>query len=172
MVGHRDYGPSLGSPKKLMQVIGGSLLSLSPLHHPVLPQCLKFLWSHLRNFNYSQLFNGGSGLVAKSCPLFHSSMDCSSPGSSVHGISQARLLGWVAISGDLSNPAIEPMSPAWQVDSLPLSHQESPQFGVTPSSVVTQSCPALCDPHGLQHLRLPCPSSTPRVYLNSCPSSQ
>ena len=27
-------------------------------------------------------------------------------------------------------------------------------------------------PHGLQHARLPCSSSTPRVYSNSCPSSQ
>ena len=26
-------------------------------------------------------------------------------------------------------------------------------------------------PHGLQHARLPCPSSTPRAYSNSCPSS-
>ena len=26
--------------------------------------------------------------------------------------------------------------------------------------------------HGLQHARPPCPSPTPRVYLNSCPSSQ
>ena len=26
-------------------------------------------------------------------------------------------------------------------------------------------------PHGLQHARLPCPSPTPRVYSNSCPSS-
>ena len=25
-------------------------------------------------------------------------------------------------------------------------------------------------PHGLQHARLPCPSPTPRVYSNSCPS--
>ena len=25
--------------------------------------------------------------------------------------------------------------------------------------------------HGQQHTRLPCPSSTPRVYLNSCPLS-
>ena len=25
-------------------------------------------------------------------------------------------------------------------------------------------------PHGLQHTRLPCPSSTPRAYSNSCPS--
>ena len=27
-------------------------------------------------------------------------------------------------------------------------------------------------PHGLQHVRLPCPSPTPRAYSNSCPSSQ
>ena len=27
-------------------------------------------------------------------------------------------------------------------------------------------------PHELQHTRPPCPSPTPRVYLNSCPSSQ
>ena len=26
-------------------------------------------------------------------------------------------------------------------------------------------------PHGLQHTRLPCPSPTPRAYLNSCPLS-
>ena len=27
-------------------------------------------------------------------------------------------------------------------------------------------------PHGLQHTRPPCPSPTPRVYLNSCPLNQ
>ena len=27
-------------------------------------------------------------------------------------------------------------------------------------------------PHGLQHVRLPCPSPTPGEYSNSCPSSQ
>ena len=27
-------------------------------------------------------------------------------------------------------------------------------------------------PHGLQHARLTCPSPTPRIYSNSCPSSQ
>ena len=36
---------------------------------------------------------------------------------------------------------------------------------------VTQSCPTL-RPHGLQHTRPPCPSPTPRVYSNSCPSSR
>ena len=29
-----------------------------------------------------------------------------------------------------------------------------------------------CDPHGLEHARLPCPSSTPGVCLNSCSSNQ
>ena len=40
-------------------------------------------------------------------------MDCSPPGSSVHGILQARVLEWVAIpfSGDLPDPGIEPSSP-------------------------------------------------------------
>ena len=36
-------------------------------------------------------------------------------------------------------------------------------------SSVTQSCLTL-RPHGLQHARLPCPSSTPGAYSNSCPS--
>ena len=36
-------------------------------------------------------------------------------------------------------------------------------------SSVTQLCPTLW-PHGLQHTRPPCPSPTPRVYSNSCPS--
>ena len=65
-----------------------------------------------------------------SCSLCDT-MDCSPPGSSVHGILQARILKWVAIpcSRDLSDPGIKsvlPMSPALQVDSFPLSHQGSP----------------------------------------------
>ena len=37
-------------------------------------------------------------LVAQLCPNLCDPMDCSPPGSSVHGISQARVLEWVAIS--------------------------------------------------------------------------
>ena len=36
--------------------------------------------------------------VAQSCPTLHDPMDCSLPGSSVHGIFQARVLEWVAIA--------------------------------------------------------------------------
>ena len=54
-------------------------------------------------------------------------MDCTPPGSSVHGILQARILEYVAIPssrgssqpGDLPNPGIKPRPPALQVHSLP-----------------------------------------------------
>ena len=54
-------------------------------------------------------------LVSKSClTLLPHSLDCTLPGSSVHRISKARILGLVAIPppGDSSDPGIELMSPA------------------------------------------------------------
>ena len=36
--------------------------------------------------------------IARLCPTLCDPMDCRPPGSSVHGISQARIVGWVAIS--------------------------------------------------------------------------
>ena len=36
--------------------------------------------------------------VVHSCPTLSNPMDCSTPGSSVHGIFQARTLEWVTIS--------------------------------------------------------------------------
>ena len=52
--------------------------------------------------------------VAQLCLTLCDPRDCSPPGSSVHGISQARILEWAAISSsrDLLNPVIEPVSPA------------------------------------------------------------
>ena len=47
-------------------------------------------------------------------------MECSVPGSSVHGLSQARILEWIAISlsRGFLHPGIKPKSPALQVDTL------------------------------------------------------
>ena len=58
-------------------------------------------------------------LVAQSCPTLCNPVDCSPPGSSVHGISQARILDWVVIffSRAFSDPGIGTRSPALQVDS-------------------------------------------------------
>ena len=46
----------------------------------------------------------------KWCPTFCDPMDGNTPGSSVHGILQARILEWVAYppSGDLLDPGIKP----------------------------------------------------------------
>ena len=62
--------------------------------------------------------------------LFCNPVDCSPSDSSVQGISQARILKWVAISfsRDLSDPGMEPRLLCllhWQVDSLPLGHLRS-----------------------------------------------
>ena len=61
-------------------------------------------------------------------------MDCSLPGSSVHGIFQTRILEWVAISFSrhLPDPEIEPVSSAFQVDSL----LSEPQGKPIPATVV------------------------------------
>ena len=72
--------------------------------------------------------------VCVCCPFSHGDccnpMDCSPPGSSVHGILQARVLGWVAMpSSFLSHPGIEPVSPAapaLQANFLALSNQGNP----------------------------------------------
>ena len=52
-------------------------------------------------------------LAAQSCLTLCDPMDCSPPGCSVHGILQARILEWVAISSpwDFPNRGIRPMSP-------------------------------------------------------------
>ena len=53
-------------------------------------------------------------LHAQSCPTLCNPMDWRLAGSSVHGISQARILEWVAISFSRgsSYPGIKPASPA------------------------------------------------------------
>ena len=66
-------------------------------------------------------------LVTQSCPAICFPTDYSLPGSSTHGILQARILEWVAIpfSRGSSNPGVEPGSPTLQADSSPSSHQGS-----------------------------------------------
>ena len=62
-------------------------------------------------------------LAAQLCPTLCDSMDCSSPGSSVHGLLQSRILEWngqpFSSSRNLPYPEIEFKSPVSQADSLP-----------------------------------------------------
>ena len=55
--------------------------------------------------------------IAQPCPTFSDPMDCSLPGSSVHGIFQARVLEWGAIAA-----------------------------AAAAAAKLLQSCPTLCDP--------------------------
>ena len=64
-----------------------------------------------------------TGLVAQSCLTPCDPMDCSSSGSYVCGIFQARIPEWVAIS---SSRGTSPPSPAFQVDSLPIEPSGKP----------------------------------------------
>ena len=70
--------------------------------------------------------------VAQSFLTLCDPMDCSPPGSSVHGILQARILEWVAILFSRGS--------SWQGDWI-----QSPALSVQFSSFA-QSCLTLCDP--------------------------
>ena len=61
-------------------------------------------------------------LFSQLYPILCDPMDCSPPGSAVHGDSPGKNTGvgcHARLQGDLPNPDIEPRSPELQVDSLP-----------------------------------------------------
>ena len=66
-------------------------------------------------------------LVSQSCPTLCDPMDCGPPGSSVHGMLQARIWSELPFPSpkDLPDPGIEPRSPALQADSLPELQERS-----------------------------------------------
>ena len=85
-------------------------------------------------------FPVGVNIVVRVCLLNHArlfaTLDCSPAGSSVYGIAQARILEWVAISSSrgTSLPRVRTWVSCmhlvrWQVGSLPLSRQGSPEGG-------------------------------------------
>ena len=85
-------------------------------------------------------------LVPQLCPTLSNPMDCSLPGSSVHGILQARILEWVSIPFSRGS--------FWSQDQIQVSHIASRFFTVwatreippTVKVLVTQSCLTLCNP--------------------------
>ena len=81
----------------------------------------------------------------QSCPTLCNTMDCSPTGSSVHGILQAGILEWVAVS---SSKGIFPIQGSnqsllsllhWQASSLPLAPLGKPTLHMRPELVCTSS---------------------------------
>ena len=99
------------------------------------------LHSFLCVFDYFHNVNVNM-LVTQLCLTLCDPMGCSLPGSSVHGILQARILEWVAISspGDLPNLGIDPGSPSLQADCL-LSE---------PQQMACITSPGFCNLSGLE----------------------
>ena len=90
--------------------------------------------------------------------------------SSVPGISQARILEWIAISSSRrsSSPRDQTcVSCIFCIGRQILYHCIS-RLLLFSSQVMSNSF----QPHGLQHFRLPCPSPSPRVCRSSCPLKQ
>ena len=84
-------------------------------------------------------------LVTQSCPTLCDPMNCSLPGSSAHGNSQARTLEWVA--SPFSSRSSQPGDQT-QVSCIASRFFTSSATWEAPikSLSVAQSCPTLCDP--------------------------
>ena len=113
-------------------------------------------------------------LVTKSCPTLRPHGHRSPPSSSVHDISQARILEWLPFPspGNLPDPGVEPAPPAL-AGGFFIAEPPGKPNGIFSSvhfchSVISDSL----QPHGLQHSKLPCPSLFPGVSSNSCPLSR
>ena len=81
--------------KRLYNVAGTYFPTFPPSTLILIPQPLHLVF--FCQTNYSTKSESESE-VAQSCPTLCNPMDCTLPGSSIHGIFQARILEWVAIS--------------------------------------------------------------------------
>ena len=109
--------------------------------------------------------------VAQSCPTLCNPMDCSLPGSSIHGIFQSRILESVAIS--FSRRSSQPRDWTW------VSHIVGRRFTVWATKEMTILCPwwlkwmAICFKVGCEHRMWPIswihssnPTSTNFFYVS------
>ena len=134
---HQCFFTDYRIKSSLLSMTSSSFPSRSPwphLPHQVLYDPLGcFIWTpqEFHPLMHLHILYSGSGLVTKSYPTLCISMGCSPPGSSVHRISLARILEWVAIS--FSRGFSQPrdwIHVSCLVGGLPLSHQGSPMIGI------------------------------------------
>ena len=135
--------------------------------------------------------------VAQLCPTLWDPMNYSLPGSSIHGIFQARVLEWVYMSGvfirrgnldrhtqrkdwakmgektAICKEGRLQREPTVTSDFQPPELWENKYLLFRPLWLFSH--PVVSDslqPHELQHTRLPCPSPSPGVCSHSCPFSR
>ena len=116
--------------------------------------------------------------VAQPCPTLCDPMDCCSPGSSVHGILQARTLEWITTAFSTS-PLDRFQFPGQSLTlyrvpgtSVRLQSPQWPQLEFRSDQISRSVVSHSLRPHESQHARPPCPSPTPRVHWDSRPWSR
>ena len=114
--------------------------------------------------------------VSRLCLTLCDPMDCSLPGSSVHGILQARLLEWVAIP--FSRASSWPRDQIWisgiigRFFTVWAARKAKEIYQIRSDQISRSVVSDSLQPHELQQARPPCPSPTPGVHSDPCPSSQ
>ena len=106
-------------------------------------------------------------LVAQLCPTLCDPMDCSSPGSSLHGDSPGKNTGGgchFLLQGIFLTQGLDPCLLHWQAESLPLAPPgkptlASPYMGVVPGAAMAGGAPR--DFPGENGLPFPSPGDLP-----------
>ena len=110
-------------------------------------------------------------VCALSCPALCNPMDCSQPVSSIHGISQASILEWVAspLQGDLfPNPGIEPTLPESLVLAGRFFTTAPPGFLLGHKSRNKSQLPYVRASHVLKGLPPGNLTASPRCHQSGC----
>ena len=84
--------------------------------HQALPSLGFSRQEHWSGLPFPSPMHESESEVAQSCPTLHDPMNCSLPGSSIHGIFQARVLEWGAIA--FSETSLLPVQNLWMLNEL------------------------------------------------------
>ena len=117
---------------------------------------------------------------AQSCLTLSDPMDCSLPCSSIHGILQARVLGWLPLHSPLDWYKLWEGRNRVHKNQNFLNRRLLEQKALLFTGDANALCCCYCSvaksrgtlwSHGLQQARRLCPQLSPRVCSNSCPLS-
>ena len=90
--------------------------------------------------------------VTQSCPTLSDPMDCSLPGSSVHGIFQARVLEWGAIAFSEVKLLLQPKD---KIANIALGHLRSSNLAVLAAVCTPVAAHPLYEAHPYASMRQP-----------------
>ena len=112
-------------------LLGANITLLLPLFPTrnivpgIFPELQKCVWSRTQTICFTTMRAHVCAKFLQSCPTLGDPMDCSPPGSSIHGISQQEYWSGLPclLQGIFPTQGMEPVAPAFQGEFFTLSHQ-------------------------------------------------